>query len=85
MRGRPDLLSAFETLLSGFGGYAITNARGFMPTREEPHDKQAETDSPGEESASLISLVDLFDQIDRAAFRRSLRHRDSDKAPAPTA
>lgn len=47
-----------------------------MPKREEPHDKQAETDSQDDDPGSLISLVDLFDQIDRAAFRRSLRHRD---------
>jgi len=54
-----------------------------MPTREEPRDKQAEADSQAEDSAAQISLVDLFDQIDRAAFRRSLRDRDGDNAAAP--
>jgi hypothetical protein len=47
-----------------------------MPIREEPGDKPAPPE-PEAEGSETVSLVDLFDQIDRKAFRRALEQRDS--------
>ena len=47
-----------------------------MPTPEEPGTQPAMTDSESD-SAETVSLVDLFDQIDRRAFRRTLEQRDN--------
>ena len=47
-----------------------------MSTPEEPSQSPAERDSE-REAPETVSLVDLFDQLDRDAFRRALRQRDS--------
>ena len=47
-----------------------------MSTQEEPGDKPAESETK-RDSPETVSLVDLFDQLDRAAFERSLNQRDS--------
>ena len=47
-----------------------------MSTPEEPGDKPAESQI-SKDSPETVSLVDLFDQLDRAAFERSLNQRDS--------
>jgi hypothetical protein len=47
-----------------------------MSTPEEPSEQPANADSDGE-TGDTVSLVDLFDQLDRAAFRRALKQRDS--------
>lgn len=47
-----------------------------MSTSEEPSELTAEAD-PERETRETVSLVDLFDQMDRDAFRRALEQRDS--------
>jgi len=47
-----------------------------MSTSEEPSELTAQTD-PERETRETVSLVDLFDQMDRDAFRRALEQRDS--------
>lgn len=47
-----------------------------MATEEEPRQKTVETEQEYE-TRDAMSLVDLFDQMDRAAFQRSLAHRDA--------
>jgi hypothetical protein len=46
-----------------------------MPADQDPKDNRAEQEAESERDA--LSLTDLFDQMDRAAFKRSLEHRDS--------
>jgi hypothetical protein len=47
-----------------------------MSTSEQPNGLPAQAD-PEREPRETVSLVDLFDQMDRDAFRRALEHRDS--------
>lgn len=47
-----------------------------MPTSEEPSQLPAPADSESE-TCETVSLVDLFDQMDRDAFKRALEQRDS--------
>jgi hypothetical protein len=47
-----------------------------MATQEEPQQETAETQAKHEDPEAL-SLVDYFDQVDRAAFKRALEYRDS--------
>ena len=47
-----------------------------MPITEEP-DKQSAEPETGRDSIDSVSLVDLFDQLDRASFRRALELRDN--------
>ncbi|HUF71892.1 MAG TPA: hypothetical protein VMR74_03220 [Gammaproteobacteria bacterium] len=47
-----------------------------MSTYEEPSELPARAD-PERETRETVSLVDLFDQMDRDAFRRALKQRDS--------
>jgi len=47
-----------------------------MPTDKKPREKPAESNQT-RDSREALSLVDFFDQMDRAAFRRALEHRDS--------
>jgi hypothetical protein len=54
-----------------------------MSTQEEPSKTSAEIDNqtdasePDTGSGDTVALVDLFDQLDRAAFTRSLAQRKS--------
>ena len=51
-----------------------------MKEEREPHDGRSTNDGSGIEQDSLTtSLTDFIDEMDRAAFRRSLAGRD----PAP--
>ena len=45
-----------------------------MPTDQEPHDTNPQTQRP-EEDEETLSLVDFLDSVDRTAFRRALEHR----------
>ena len=45
-----------------------------MSTPEEPGQSPAPSDHERDET---VNLVDLFDQMDRDAFERALKHRDS--------
>jgi len=47
-----------------------------MPTQDEPG-TEAESATVDADGAETISIVDYFDEIDRAAFRRALEHRSS--------
>lgn len=47
-----------------------------MRKQEKPRDERAKAEHP-EQSGTEISLVDYFDQMDRAAFHRALEFRDS--------
>ena len=62
--------------LSSETNFPHKNKRRCMSTPEEPSQSPAETD-PETEIAETVSLVDLFDQLDRASFRRALKQRDS--------
>lgn len=46
-----------------------------MPTPKEPEEKPAETQQTSTENETL-SLVDFFDRMDRAAFKRALEDKD---------
>jgi len=52
-----------------------------MTTQEEPGSSSADIDSPTDTAepdsgiGDTVALVDLFDQLDRAAFSRSLAQR----------
>jgi hypothetical protein len=54
-----------------------------MSTQEEPRDSSGEVDTQADPSETdvgagdTVALVDLFDQLDRAAFSRSLAQRKS--------
>jgi hypothetical protein len=60
-----------------------------MSNQEEPSESSAESDPQSEipelESGTgdTVALVDLFDQLDRAAFSRSLAQRKSYYAIRP--
>ena len=47
-----------------------------MPAEQNPRDGRIERETKGTEQEGM-TLTDFFDQMDRAAFRRSLEHRDS--------
>jgi hypothetical protein len=47
-----------------------------MPTQDEPG-KETDPATGDADGAETISIVDYFDEIDRAAFRRALEHRRS--------
>lgn len=55
-----------------------------MPKEKEPREQPAETAREQADSADSLSLVDYFDQMDRAAFRRSLEYRDVSRARSST-
>jgi hypothetical protein len=54
-----------------------------MSTQEDPSDSSSVADAPPDPAETdaaagdTVALVDLFDQLDRAAFSRSLAQRKS--------
>ena len=51
-----------------------------MPREKEPSEKSAELAAKDVSASDSMSLVDLFDQRERDAFRRSLAYRDGNQS-----
>ena len=51
-----------------------------LPPEQEPPNQPIESNREPDDS-EVLTLVDLFDRIDRAAFHRALDHRDNHYRP----